>query len=150
MLSNFLPTQVFNIQRIPFFTHPCIPGQLLLGQVMAPKKRSACGGATGAAKKSAKKDPALPPDTLAKPHMKMFEDWCLWCIHRHCMLFSQLGQKISLHVVGDFSQTTTEFGKACFFEWEGLRHVLGWTTFHQGHGLVFLMFYEVITLNPSW
>lgn len=81
MLNNFLPTQVFNIQRIPFFTRPCIPGQLLLGQVMAPKKRSACGGATGAAKKSAKKgaggDPALPPDTLAKPHMKMFEDWCL-------------------------------------------------------------------------
>ena len=36
--------------------------------------------ATGQAKKSAKKggnDPALPPDTLAKPHMKMFEDWCL-------------------------------------------------------------------------
>ena len=47
---------------------------------MAPKKRSACGGATGQAKKSAKRggnDPALPPDTLAKPHMKMFEDWCL-------------------------------------------------------------------------
>lgn len=81
MLNKFLPTQVFNIQRIPFFTHPCIPGQLLLGQVMAPKKRSSSGGATGAAKKSAKKgaggDAALPPDTLAKPHMKMFEDWCL-------------------------------------------------------------------------
>ena len=51
------------------------PLSRLSARPMAPKKRTS-GGAGGSKPKKGKTDaPGVPPDALALPHMKLFDDW---------------------------------------------------------------------------